>query len=71
MRTKAAIAGIRSSVSPTRGDPPEFFYEMWQETGDGNRWQIKISRQFLTAKDEQKACDDEMRWRIAEWLPQP
>jgi hypothetical protein len=66
MRAKAEIAGIRSSVSPTRGDPREFFYEIWQETGDGNRWQIRISRQFLTAAEARKACDDEVRWCIAE-----
>jgi hypothetical protein len=71
MRAKADIAAIRSSVSPTRGDPPEFFYEIWQETGDGHRWEIKISRQFSTAVEAQKACDAEAQWYITERVPQP
>jgi hypothetical protein len=71
MDEKTLPTTVCSQVRPTQADPPAFFYEIWQDTGDGNRWQIKISREFPTAEAAQKACDDEARWYIAERLPQP
>jgi hypothetical protein len=57
MRTKAANLNVYAKVSPTRAAPAGFFYEIWRDYRDGNRWEIEVSHTYTTSEAAETACD--------------
>jgi hypothetical protein len=48
MDEETPIPIVCSKVSPTQVMPRQFFYEIWQDRGDENRFGIKTSRPYRT-----------------------
>jgi hypothetical protein len=49
---------VCSKLRPTRTIPRQFFYEIWQDGGDDNRFGVKISRPYRTIVAARTACDE-------------
>ena len=49
--------GICSRVIPTDTDPPQFFFEIWKDWGDGCRGAIKISASYPTKEAATEALN--------------